>query len=171
MNFHQDVVVHDLPDVGYGKKRFHAGGSVGDDRNRSRGCNGCHRCVAYRRGAFLVIQRSFKIRKCTARFGQRLRRRVTLVIDETHDFAGQFNGFLCVVRNTQLDQHVRPAHDTQSDFTVSHGHCRNLRQRIVIDLHNIVQKMYAKMNDFLETFPVNLAVLDHFAQIDGSQVA
>ena len=70
MNFQQNIVIHDLAYIGNSKERFHTGGSVGDDRDRSGGSDRGYRGIAQRRLSFFIIDGTFEIRERTALFGQ-----------------------------------------------------------------------------------------------------
>jgi len=83
----------------------------------------------------------------------------------------QFDGFFGVVGDAQRNQHIRPAHDAQPDFAVAHRHFGYFGQGIVIGFHDVIQKMNGQVHHFAKPFPVDLAVLNHFAEIDGSEIA
>ncbi len=86
------------------------------------------------------------------RFGQITGSLMPLVIDKAHNFFCEFQSFFGIIGDAEKNQHVRPAHHAQPDFSISEGHLRDLGKRIFVELHHVIQKADRQMDNFLETF-------------------
>ena len=95
---------------------------------------------------------------------------MAFIIDELHDFFTKLYSLSRAVRDAKHDQHVGPAHDTKTYFTVGVSHVMDLLQWIVIDFNNVIKKVYRVLNNLLQFIPLDGAVIDKLAQVDRAEV-
>ena len=104
-------------------------------------------------------------------FGELDRGRLRLLVDEVHDLAGQVHGLVGVVGDAEPEEQVGEAHDAQADLAVAAGHLGDLRQRVVVDVDDVVQEAHGGLDDAPQAAVVEVAVVAHAGQVDGAQVA
>ncbi len=165
MHFDENVIVEDLADIRYCKKGLDPARGIADNRDCSCRGNGCAGRIPHR---FPTIKNAaFKVRKSTALLGQHLGRHPRHVGYELHDLIAQFNRFIAVIGNAELNQHISPAHDTETDFAIGLGHRVNLFDRVFVDLDDIVEEAGSEFRDLSKALPIDLAVLgDQFGEVD-----
>ena len=72
----------------------------------------------------------------------------------------------------QIEQHVCPAHDAQSDFSGLLGGEINLLQGVLVDVDDVVQKVDGFLDGDGQLIPVHRASVfvaaQHVRQVDGA---
>ena len=76
---------------------------------------------------------------------------MTRIVNELHHLPGHPDGFLCIVRNPQQYEHIRPTHHAKADFSISVSHRGDLRQGVLVYFHHVIEKMNRPMDDVFES--------------------
>ena len=71
-----------------------------------------------------------EIIKYPALFSQVLGSFMGRFLDKAHHGLGGFQGFIGIVRDVQLVEHIRKTHHPQADFAVAAHHFGNFRKRV-----------------------------------------
>ena len=163
-------VVHHVADEREGEQRFDPAGRAGDDRDGARGGDGSDGRVA-QPPTLGLPGAADEVREDAALAGQLLRSPLGFFVDEAHDLMRQGDAFGRVVRDAQLDQQVGPAHDAQPDLAVALGHLLDLGQGVAVHIDDVVEEVHGRPRDPPQLVPIDLAVLQHEGQVDGTEVA
>ena len=96
--------------------------------------------------------------------------------DEAHQLVRQLHRLVGIIRDAQIQQHIRPPHDAQADFPGLLGGEIDLRQGVLVGVDDIVQEMDRSADGVRQLIPVDgvsavPALLNHLHQVDGPQVA
>ncbi len=168
---HLVVVEHLAAHVAQGEQRLDAAGAAGDDGDGAgRGDRGDGR-VAQARTAFDVEDGALEVGKHAALVGELDRGGPRLGVHELHELAGQPHRLVGVVGDAEPEEQVGEAHDAQADLAVAAAHFGDLRQRVVVDVDDVVQEAHGRLDDAPQAAVVDVAVVAHAGQVDRAQVA
>ncbi len=161
-----------------------AAGAAGDDGDRTGRRHGRHVAVPKRPKrpysiATLVTRaclirppdRSLPLCKGPAGFRESLRFRLRLLVDEAHQLTSQLDRAPRPIRLIQLDQHVGPTHDAETDPANSLGQIIDLRQRVLVRVYHVVEEVRRRSHGRSERFPVDSPVIDERSHVDRPEVA
>ncbi len=167
-------VLHDLTHEGEAEHRLDTAGAVRDDRNRAGRCDRRGVGVAQLAPLFLPVG-TFPSREHAALFREHFRSEVRFVVQDLHDLFAECAAFVGVVADAELEQRIRETHHAKADATRRLRHVVDLRQRVLVDLDDVVEETRGAVDDLFEAIPVERCVLalalDQDAQVNGAQVA
>ncbi len=156
----------------------------GDDRDRARGRDRGDVAVAeHLHWAHALAVRIARARLVGAPDRARpLGERATLVgeplalllrldIQELHHLPPHLHSFGRIVRNAEAHEHVREAHDAEADAANALGEGVDLRERILVDVDDVVEEVRRELDVALERVPVHAPVDHVVADVDAAEVA
>ena len=94
-----------------------------------------------------------------------------VVADGFHGLVGEGDGRVRTVGDVLQVQGVLEAHDAQADRTVLEVGVLRLRDRVVVDVDDVIEHAYRGLDGLLQLGGVQLAVDDVVDQVDRAQVA
>ena len=173
--FDQLIIVHDSPDKAEGEQRFYAARTFRNDAQCAGRGNCGGRGISHG-GVFHIAEIGcIVIWKVPSFLRQRSRGVMGFFLNEAHDLFRRFKGFLGIVGDSQLKQHVGKAHDAQSDFSISSHHLSDFRKRISGHFQGIVQKAHTVMDHLPQRSVIESRALlrggDEPGQVNGAQIA
>ena len=177
---HAGLIAHE----GHGEKRLDPGRAASDDRDRPGRsyrvdvaiAEHLHRTDAIApgvAGARLIgtPDGSRPLGKRTTLVGEPLALSLRLDVDEFLQLTPELDALDAVVGDAQPHQRIGETHDAESDATDSLGERIDLRQRVLVDVDDVVEKVHRKMDVALESVPIHLTVAHIVADVDRAQVA
>ena len=99
---------------GQREDRLDARGAAGDHRDRAGRRDRRHRGVPHR--PHVAIDRVVPVRERTALLGQLAALVVRGLLHEEHEAVGELDGLLAVVRESQREEEIGPAHDARARY-------------------------------------------------------
>src|SRR3990167_9985656 len=96
-------------------------------------------------------------------------------LDKRYDLLRQLYRFLGIVRYAEFYKHLREAHDPESYLPVGFGHRLYLRERELVHVDDVIEKMYREFRRPAQLLPIDLRRSGirryHLREIYRSEVA
>ncbi len=106
-----------------------------------------------------------------ALLGQPLALLLALDIEELHHLAPHLHAFSTVVRNTQAHEHVGKTHHAEPDAADALAQRVDLRQRILVDVDDVVEEVRAERDVAAHRVPVHHAMVHVVPHVHAAEVA